>query len=446
MTTLALDPKVIQKELNLTENAANQAMNERPKTSDTELDIYQQNIVDHVAKSIEGSRCTAIEELNRLDLTRKNLEQEVERFSINHILESAKHNIVRLHAEFREVLENARQEEGAVLRNYKFFLYQNKLKREASYPNSKVFHWALIILAVLIESVVNCFFFAGASDLGLIGGFFQALFISLSNIGSALLIGIYILPYKNHVDTKKVTRAKTVVTIYFIFAFLLNLGAAHFRTLLEEDPFNATINTIPHMFQDPFGINFEALNLLIIGMLFVIVAMLKGYKSDDEYPGYGKMHREFISASNHRGKRLEAMRSINRIVDEHSSQTTTLSQNARFKIKDYKDSIFQSEEFVSRFAKEVESAENVCNNVLWDYRNVNLHVRSSKPPAYFPQRYSFDNCRIEIDLSKAKSTVNRIESILNKVKDKEEQRVQEGLRNINEAALSDIAEFFETAA
>ena len=446
MTTLALDPKVIQKELNLTENAANQAMNERPKTSDTDLDIYQQNIVDHVSKSIEGSRRTAIEELNRLDLTRKNLEQEVERFSINHILESAKHNIVRLHAEFREVLENARQEEGAVLRNYKFFLYQNKLKREASYPDSKVFHWALIILAVLIESVVNCFFFAGASDLGLIGGFFQALFISLSNIGSALLIGIYILPYKNHVDTKKATRAKTIVAIYFIFAFLLNLGAAHFRTLLETDPINAAINTIPHLIHNPFGIDFESLTLLIIGMLFVIAAMLKGYQSDDEYPSYGKMHREFVNASDHRGMRLNAMRSINRIIDEHCSQATNLAQGSKYKINDYKNSIFQSEEAVSRFTKDVESAENVCNNVLWDYRNANLHVRSTKPPAYFSQRYSFDNCQLEVDLTKAKATVDKIESTLNRVKDKEEQRVQEGLRHINEKALSDIAEFLEKAA
>lgn len=443
MTTLALNPKTIIKELNLTENAANEAMNERPKAKDNELDIHQQNVVDHVRKEIEISRSTTQEELNRLDTFRESIEQEIERFSLNHILESAKHKIVRLHHKYRELLEKAKQEEGAVLRNYKFFLYNNKLKREASYPSSKVFHWSLIVVAILIESVMNCFFFAGAGNLGLLGGFFQSLVISMVNVVSAVLIGIYILPYKNHVDTKKVNRTKALVTIYFIFAFLLNLAVAHYRTLIEENPLTAKINTLPHMLNNPFGIDIEAVLLLVIGMIFVIVSMLKGYTADDVYPDYGKMHREFMNASDHRGLRLDAMKSINEIIDEHSRQTTNSAQGSKYKIKDYKNSIFQSEEVVSRFSKEVESAENVCNNALWKYRDVNLVVRSSKPPAYFSQRYSFDDSQIDIDLSEAKSNVNRLESILNQVKDKEEERIQGELRKINETALADIAEYFE---
>ena len=73
---------------------------------------------------------------------------------------------------------------------------------------------------------------------------------------------------------------------------MFNLGAAHYRTLLEDDPFSAAAVTIPHLISDPFGINFEAWNLLIIGMLFVIIALIKGYRSDDVYPGFGEVHRK----------------------------------------------------------------------------------------------------------------------------------------------------------
>ncbi len=446
MTAFTLTAKTISKELNLSENATDQAMNESPKTADTELDIYQQNIVDHVSDSIVDSRHLALEELNRLDLARKNVEKDIQGFSLNQIIESAKHKIIRLHAEWHEILDNAKKEEGAVLRNYRYFLYKNKLNREASYPDSAVLHWAFIVLAVLFESIVNSFFFANASDLGLLGGLFQALFISLSNIGSALLMGIYVLPYKNYIDSKKQFRAKFATAFYIFFVFLFNLGAAHYRTLLEDDPLNAKINTIPHLIQDPLGINFEAWNLLIIGMLFVIAALIKGYKSDDVYPGFGEMHRKLKNASNHREKRIDAMKAINRIIDEHSRQAVSLAENAKLKIKNYKDSIFQSEKVVSRFAKFVESAENICNNVLWEYRNANMRVRSSNPPAYFSQKHSFNKYLLQADLSEEKTICNRIEACLNQIQNNEEQKLNDGLRKINEKALEGITNFFGKTA
>ena len=106
--------------------------------------------------------------------------------------------------------------------------------------------------------MVNSFFFASASDLGLLGGLFQALFISIANIGSALLVGMYVVPYKNHVDLKKQFKAKVATVLYVLFAFLFNLGTAHYRTLLEIDPINAKIYAVPRMFQDPLAINFES--------------------------------------------------------------------------------------------------------------------------------------------------------------------------------------------
>jgi len=175
MTKFALNAKVIQEQLNVAENAADQAMKECPKTDDTELDIYQQNIVDAVSSSIVDSRHMTLEEMNRMDSVRKNVENDVESFSLNQLIESAKNKIMRLNAEWHEILDNAKKEEGAVLRNYRFFLYQNKLSREASYPVSPVLHWALIALAVLSESIVNSFFFANANDLGLLGGAFPGI-------------------------------------------------------------------------------------------------------------------------------------------------------------------------------------------------------------------------------------------------------------------------------
>jgi len=227
MTQFSLSADSIQEKLNLIENAAEQAMNECPKTTDTEIDIYQQNVVDYVANTIDEERHRTLDKLNDLDTARKNIVNDIEGFSLGQIVEAARHKILRLNAELHEVLENAKQEEGAILRTYRYFRFKNKLNRDASYPESAILHWAFVMLAVLFESVINGFFFANTSDAGILGGVFQALFISLVNIGSALLMGIYVVPYKNHVKVKKQSRAKAFTAVYIIFIFFFNLMAAH---------------------------------------------------------------------------------------------------------------------------------------------------------------------------------------------------------------------------
>jgi len=446
MTQFSLSADSIQKKLNLIENAAEQAMNECPKKTDTEIDIYQQNVVDHVANTIDEERHKALDQLNELDVARKNIVNDIEGFSLGQIVEAARHKIIRLNAEWHEVLENAKQEEGSILRTYRYFLFKNKLNRDASYPESAVLHWAFVILAILFESIINGFFFANASDAGILGGVFQALFISLVNIGSALLMGIYVVPYKNHVKVKKQSRAKAITVAYIIFIFFFNLMAAHYRTVIEENPLNAHLATVTNLIHNPFDINFEAWNLFIIGILFVILALIKGYKSDDIYPGFGEIHRKLKNASNHRGKRIEAMKSINRVIDDYGRQAATSAQNAKQKITAYKSLIHESEEVVTRFAKYVDSGESICNNALWEYRAANVRVRSSKPPAYFSQKQSYGNYLLEVDLSEEKETCKAIENRLTEIRGKEEEKLNDSLRQINEKALEDILHVFGNAA
>ena len=99
MNLLRLDRKTIQKELQISENAVNQAMNECPKTTDTELDIHQQNIVKTISDSLTNVRSSMLEKLNELDSTRKNIEIIIGSFSLDEILESVKQKIIHLHAE-----------------------------------------------------------------------------------------------------------------------------------------------------------------------------------------------------------------------------------------------------------------------------------------------------------------------------------------------------------
>jgi len=446
MNPLTFNSETITNELDVSLHAINQANNDCPKTTDKELDIYQQNIVEHIAAPLTSSRHSTLEKLNGLSSIRKNTESFMEVFTFDEILEKAKQKIRRFQVNWRDILLNASKEERTAYRNYKLFIYQNKLNREASYPDSNVFHWAFVVLALLLESIANSFFFATGSDIGLLGGLFQALFISIANIGTALLIGIYVLPYKNHVDSRKRFNAKAVTGIYLFCIYVFNLASAHYRALLEHDPFNAGIYAIPHLIENPLEINnFEAWNLLIIGMLFVFVTLVKGYKSDDTYPGYGEIDRKFKRACENCGKkRKEAIKAVTGIIDETAAEINALSRNVKQKIQDYKNSITQTENTVLNFNEYVSSAEKVCNDILLEYRNANTSVRNSKPPSYFSQRYAFNDKHFmqPVDLTREKTICDRFESVLPEI-EIESRRLHEKIRQMDENAIDEIVGFSE---
>ena len=192
------------------------------------------------------------------------------------------------------------------LRLLRVFKKTNGLIRDADYPESQIFQWAVIIALLVTESILNSYFFAQGSDLGLLGGFLQAFLISIANIGSALLMGAYILPWKNHIQTdendnplEKWSMQKSIAVIaipfYCILIFTFNLAVAHYRAQLEIQPIKAVINAMTTMAASPFGIgNFEAWVLCLMGLLFSSFALIKGYTSDDSYPGYGKMTRAYL--------------------------------------------------------------------------------------------------------------------------------------------------------
>ena len=66
------------------------------------------------------------------------------------------------------------------------------LRRTASYPDSHILTFALLIIALITESMLNGVFFAEGSDAGLIGGVATALVISFFNISVGFVTGFLV--------------------------------------------------------------------------------------------------------------------------------------------------------------------------------------------------------------------------------------------------------------
>ncbi|MCR9267353.1 MAG: hypothetical protein NXI03_07245 [Alphaproteobacteria bacterium] len=193
------------------------------------------------------------------------------------------------------------------------------IDRAAIYPQSHILHFSVLATLVLFEGLANAYFFSKGSDLGLLGGWLQAITVSFTNVIAAFfLVGFIGLRHMSNRHKPILAGLAAVgVGITVIALLMLNLTASHFRDLLE---FNAAtlalggaettgtvLTPVTEARTNPFGIEtLEALLLFVLGSTFAVIAAFKGRTFDDAIPGYGGVTRRLETASRDLEKALEA--------------------------------------------------------------------------------------------------------------------------------------------
>jgi hypothetical protein len=193
------------------------------------------------------------------------------------------------------------------------------IDRAAIYPTSHILHFSVLAALVLSEGLANAYFFSTGSDLGLLGGWLQAITVSFTNVIAAFfLIGFLGLRHMSNPHKPGLAVPAAIGTIIAVIALgLLNLTAAHFRDLLElnaatlamgaSDVTGLVLAPVTAALADPFGIEtLEALLLLVLGVTFAVIAAFKGRTFDDAIPGYGGVTRRLEAAAAELEKTLKA--------------------------------------------------------------------------------------------------------------------------------------------
>ena len=179
------------------------------------------------------------------------------------------------------------------------------IERAAIYPDSHILHFSILAGLVLVEGLANAYFFSTGSDLGLLGGWLQAITVSFTNvIASFFLIGYLSMRHlMNPQKTWFFIPAAIGLPIGIAFIVILNLAAAHYRDLLELNAATLAMGDsgvtgqllapLPAVFENPFGLQtLEAYLLLTLGLTFAAIAAFKGRTFDDAIPGYGVVQRK----------------------------------------------------------------------------------------------------------------------------------------------------------
>ncbi len=202
---------------------------------------------------------------------------------------------------------------------------------ESDHPQVRVFALSVVALLVLFESAANAYFFSKQSELGLVGGMFQAMAVSLANVAVGyFIIGFWgmrhaTVPWRHHWPTKLMGMG--AIAVGLVLVLTVALSAAHFRNILDlraegiELPTDvAFMSLIPGMQEScrammsgelgqsvggaatsalcrPMGLHsLDALVLFILSLTIAAIAAFEGRRSDAAFPGLSDATRQLHRA------------------------------------------------------------------------------------------------------------------------------------------------------
>ena len=346
----------------------------------------------------------------------------------------------------RDRLLSLRREERSMRRELNMFQEQNNLSREPQYPDSEILHWAIVAALVVTESLANAYFFAKGSDLGLLGGAFQAFLISFVNIGAALLAGIYLMRNLHHILGWRLALSAMGLCGYLVFMVFLNLATAHYRAQLGIDPLTALVKVFLSLYSSPFAINdFDATILLFIGVIFAISALTKAYFADDRYPGYGEIDRRYRETDEaYQEGRHDLRVAVNTVVDTARAELHRYVSEATQANHDFSALLAEAETISSEYVRHTAELCEARYTLLNTYRTTNTRVRTSSPPDYFDEYPPTDGSDDlpQANLNRERERTAEIDEQLVQI-EKGATEVMSILKEVNETALRDLAPFFQ---
>ena len=416
-----IDSNKIASDLNVIEKGNQRGIENLPKTDDESLDPVESEIVEEINR-LRAMGINRFEE-HMETYARRLREVGNSKAELRTLAETAITDYQTSIAIHREALANHRERVMGRFLELKWFIADNGLRRTAHDRKNIFFTCSLILFMVLIESVMNGYFFAAGHEYGLIGGTMFAIIISVINVGFSLVAGIY-SHYVNHIKAHKKIFGIAVILSIVAGGIIFNLFVAHFRDSISRsqgDWRQALAYGVETFSSNMFLLgNIETWLLFLVGMLICIIAFWKGYTFFDPYPDYDRIYHRWESA---RDQYAHGVESARRALEDLRDAATLDLQDARnmltSSIYEAMDVIYARAGLERQLSMFMEQAELAVNTLLSKYRDANRQKRTTNPPSHFNNKYSFNATNIPevTSLPPREGAEKEIESINSIVED-----------------------------
>lgn len=394
-TEVFLDLNVghVAAELQLTEQATERGIENRPSQDALAPDDIEHRIIERVESHKQDAHSIYLEHLHTYDdrLTSLNFE---ERFAT--IQQAAPEAVGDFRAEAalgRDELFGLRRKVCDTEQERDYFRTRHNLFRPAriSTPGKTVLKVGILAILFVLEVVINGSFLAQSSMQGLLGGAVQAVSFAALNILVSFLCGLVPIRLINRHGLAKLLGLLSLVA-YLVFAAGLNLTLAHLREIPPSVAVDIGREVMIRLRSGAFGLHdINSWVFFGIGFTFSIVAMADGVLFTDPYFGYGSVERRCVEAhAAYTEGKAQLIEQLREIRDTATDVMNSAARDLSIRRGEY-DAIVQARgRLGQRFAEHQNQIERTCRALLTMYRDANRKARKSPSPDYFSKQFTLD--------------------------------------------------------
>jgi hypothetical protein len=446
-----------KKNFSIEDFAAQQGLSNNPPTTDTEFDEGQSIIRNGYFKDHTHEKERATNYLSEAKSQLELIKTKISNLNIESICDKLSIELKVKKSIDESTLKELSRGKYEKLRQKNFYKKTNKIFGDANYPESTIFHFAILFAIAIAESIANSYFFAQGNDLGLLGGYLEATLISIVNVGSSLLIGVYLLPYKNYIKFIYSLISYLVLLAFGLFIIFFNLGVGHYRDLRSLDPLTPVTNSLETLLKDPLNLTLNGAMLFAIGIGVAIYATSKAYKSDDPYPKYGHIDREHKKADKkHKNFEEKCKYDLKELFQNAITEIGIDLQGASTNLNKFGEYLSHVDNVFSVYKNSSKTINNRYLEALKQYRSTNIQIRTSPTPEYFEEYASefiselenqnwvdsFHSAKVELAKHVETNEVKRDteKKRLEKLLEEELRNLQAVISNIDKGMAKDLRE------
>lgn len=269
----------------------------------------------------------------------------------------------------------------------------NGITEPARYPESIIYHFGLLILALVAETAINAFFYQNEG--GLLGGAIVAFGVSFANLGLAALLG-YGFRWKNLADVRWRALGWASLVAAILIALYCNALFATFRSEYQNVTDPSDYNEMSAAFRSASDQAFDvfifqpdfadmmSFILFIIGLLLSAFAFWKGYTVDDPVPGHSRRDKRLKKAIAVEEAKTEEVRlKLRNFLMDRKTKLQSMRDEPTRLVARANTQRANLSEAASTLKSQADSIQRDFELVLDAYRQSNLAVRGIDPPAYF---------------------------------------------------------------
>lgn len=435
---LPLDVEAIKKELGVEETAVLRGRQNLPKEDADALDEVERAII----AKVEGVRKSTTDDYDaEMKAYSARLSAPTFHSRVAEMAAAAR----QAESDFETTIQHAlmeltqlRDERVRAEADLNAFREQNRLRREASLPGWPWYlSFGFLGLIFAIETGFNGMFFGEKVEGGLAQGFVEAIVFAFINIVCGFGVGRYGATQLIHIRHSVKAFGAFVFLLSLSGVFLVNLIAAHYRSVLvaDVDIERAAFIALENLQHSVFGIgDLKSWLLMGFGWVTAIAAAIKGWCWDEPYPGYGKKAR--VHSSSVDEFIFTKKSQMTKITEDRGNASVTMRSSMKLlegSVAEFRNVLEMRTKFHNAFTSYLDDLEVAANDMLTAYRQKNAENRTTPAPAHFKTRYALTRPNMLAPSERA-DDVEEISSLVKDTRD-QLQAMDKALHEAHDSAI-----------